>query len=225
MNRKFTILGVVLTAAFAFTAIAATSASAFTEWEFPEAGTTAFKGVQTEKLILRTNPGTLECTSHVVRGMVSAPKQPTIEVSESTATSGEEVGKKGEEYSGCTFIGLIGVAVKPNCGFFYKFSGEVDVVPEAGECVTTGLTFEAIGCRVQIKAQKGLKSAIFANAGAGSGRTVSITPSISGITYTASGCPSGNGTFSNGTYTGGKIVVSAFTNTNSGKAPRAVVVV
>ncbi len=207
MTRNLKVLVLGLVAALALTAVAASSASAFTKFK-ADTGTTSFKGSVAGTFKTITNAGTIECTSGTFRGMVTSGSEPaTIETSDSTAAAGEtEAGKKGFEASGCTFF-IFGVQIRNNgCQFRFHAptggtTGLVDIVNGGGACSTEGLTFEALGCKLHFRPQAGLSSVTYSNSGSGTGKSVKVQPNpISGITYTAEGCPSGNGTASNGVH-------------------------
>ncbi len=234
MTRNLKVLVLGLVAALALTAVAASSASAFTKFK-ADTGTTSFKGSQAGTAKFVTNAGTIECTGGTFRGMVtSGSETETVETSDSTAAAGEtEAGKKGIEYSGCTFF-IFGVSVKNN-GCQYKFhasSGQVDIVSGGGTCSTEGITFEGLGCKVHVRPQTGLSGVTYTNSGSGTGKSVTVHPNpVTGITYTAEGCPSGNGTASNGTYGDGSVsgsssvLVGGTTNTTNAMAASGVSIV
>jgi hypothetical protein len=228
MTRSLKTLGLALVAVLALTAIAASSASAFTTFEAPEAGTEAFKGTQSGTATFNTVNGSITCTGGTFRGMTTTGAHPEIATSDSNATSGAEVGTKGIEYSGCKFLGIIGVTVHNNsCQYnFHAATGVVDIVPSTGECATEGITFEAAGCKTHVRSQTGLSGVTYTNTGSGTtGRTVTVTPNVSGITYQAdTGCPTPTISHT-GTYTGSTVAVGGTTNTNTGMAARAVIIV
>jgi hypothetical protein len=226
MTRSLKTLGLALVAVLALTAIAASSASAFTTFEAPEAGTEAFKGIQSGTVTFHIENGSITCSGGTFRGMTTTGAHAEIATSDSNATSGAEVGTKGIEYSGCKFLGIIGFAINNNgCQYnFHAVTGKVDIVPPSGTCASEGITFEAAGCKTHIKSQTGLTGVTYTNGGSGTGRTMTVTPNISGIHYTAdAGCPV-SGTFTNGTYTGSTITFGGTTNTNTGMVARALII-
>jgi hypothetical protein len=169
--------------------------------------------------------------------VVSGSEPETIETSNSSETTGPEANGSGIEFSGCKFLGSIGAAVATNtCQFrFHAATGKVDIVPNSGTCASTGITFEAIGCKVKllpIAANQGLSGVTFSNSGSGSGASVNVQPNpISGISYTASGCPSGNGSFANGVFSdsgvagGSSNLLGGTTNTTSTMVPAGLSIV
>jgi hypothetical protein len=237
MTRNLKVLVLGLVAALALTAVAASSASAFTKFK-ATATTTTIKGPQAGTAKFTTNPGVIECSGGTFRGMVAAGTEPeTVETSDSAETTGPEANGKGLSYTGCKFLGFIGVEVKNNtCQYrFHAATGKVDIVPNSGTCASTGITFSAIGCNVKvlpIAANQGLSGVTFSNSGSGAGASVNVQPNpVTGISYTASGCPSGNGSFANGVYGDGSVVgssgvlVGGTTNTTSTMVPAGASIV
>jgi hypothetical protein len=220
MTRILKVLVLGLVAALPLTAVAASSASAFTKFK-ADTGTTAVKGPQKGTAKFVFNPGTIECASGTFRGMVtSGAVSATIETGDSTAAAGEaEAGKKGIEWSNCTFLGIIGRSWSNNtCQLrFHAETGKVDIVPNSGTCASTGITFETIGCKIHlfpIPANQGLSGFTFTNSGTGTGKSVTVAPNAStgvvGITYTAEGCPFGNGIeIPNGEYSDSSVAGSS----------------
>ncbi len=235
MTRNLKVLVLGLVAALALTAVAASSASAFTKFK-ADTGTTSFKGSQAGTAKFVTNAGTIECTGGTFRGMVtSGAETTTVETGESSAAAGEtEFGKKGIEWSGCTFF-IFGVSI-PSNGCQFRFhaptggtTGLVDVVNGGGTCATEGITFAALGCKLHIRPQTGLSSVTYSNSGSGTGKSVKVEPNpVTGITYTAEGCPAGNGTASNGTYGDGSVsgsssvLIGGTTNTTNSMAASGI---
>ena len=213
MIRNLKVLGLALVAVLALSAVAVSSASA-TEFE-AETGTTSGKGKQTENGKFKTKNGTIECTTGIFRGMPSAGKFTTISTADSTATSGEEVGKKGIEYSGCKFLGFINVTVNTTgCQYTFHANGETDVGCEAGKSIN----FEAGGCKTKVGTQAGLKSVSYANTTLEGKEAVKVTPAVKLIKYTAEGggCPTFEGEAADGEYTKGSTPVCGTNSTNSG---------
>jgi hypothetical protein len=230
MTRNLKVLVLGLVAALALAAVGASSASAITQFN-SESETTSFSGKQTGTAKFTTDPGSIECTGGTFRGMITKTVQTNVETSESTATSGPEVGKKGIEYSGCTFLGFVGVTVNNNgCQYNFHTNGTVDIINGGGSCSTEGITFNGGGCKVHVKPQTGLSGVTYTNGGSGTTRTITVQPNpVKEITYTAEGCiTGGNGTHSDGVYGDGStkgsssVPVGGTTTTNEGMTSKGV---
>jgi hypothetical protein len=211
MHRRLKILGLAMAAALALSAFAASSASAFTNFE-RETATSSFKGEQTEAVTWNAGGATISCTNGTFRGMTGTNlKEPTIETTDSTAGT-------GAEYSHCTFLNLINVPVSEHhCNFRFHASGTYDIVAngttaEQAECNANGITWEAAGCKVTLKPQVALNGAEYENAGTGINREVIVKFNSTNIAYTSAGCPV-NGTFTNGVCKKGRTPIKGFTST------------
>jgi hypothetical protein len=208
MIRNLKVLGLAVVAVLALTAVAVSSASAA---EFVAGtGTTSAKGSQTEAAKFKTKNGTIECSSGTFRGMISEGKHTTAETS-----AGE--GKKGIEYSGCKFLGFINVAVNTHeCQYRFHSNGEVDIIAVTegkAECEGSGITFEAAGCKTSVGTQNGLTTVSYSNTTLEGKEAIKVSPNVKSISYTASGCPSFNGTTNDGEYTKGSAPVGGSTGT------------
>ena len=199
LRRFIKLFGVSALSALALmVVVGVASASAFTNFN-AETVPVKIKGTQTETAKFTTSAGTISCTNGTFEGEQTVTPSPTVTTSLS--------------YSGCTFLGFIGVTVKPNeCKYTFHASGTADVVCPTGKSIE----FEAAGCNVKVGSQTGLTSIGYANAGTGSGRTVTVSPNVTNITYTTnSSCPGGAGTKSTGKYENGKTTVKG-TNSKGG---------
>jgi hypothetical protein len=201
--RHLKVLGVAMIAAFALTAVAAASAFAAPEFK-SEIAEGAITGTQMgSSSFTAGSNGTITCTSGMFRGMITSKSTPT----QATSDEASPATGKGIEYGGCKFLGFINVTVNPN-GCQYTFhaatpnttAGTADVTPNSGTCASTGITFTAAGCTIQIFPQTGINNIEYRNIGAGTAREINLIPSSTNIKYTAgSGCLApGSGTA--GTY-------------------------
>jgi hypothetical protein len=190
MTRILKLIGLAGMAMLAMTAIAATSAQAV---EFHAAAAPAtITGEQEEAHKFTFNWGTLSCNTATFHG-------------EQVALTAETLTISGQ-YSNCTFLGVTGVPFPMHgCDFVFHAGGTLDIVCPQGEA----WTFEASGCKMSIGSQSGLSEVVFTNLGEEGSKDVTLTPNVSGITYTQTGilCPGGQGTFSNGQYGPGATTV------------------
>jgi hypothetical protein len=195
MVRNLKIVGLAVLAMLAMTAVAATAAQAV---EFhSEVDNTILTG-KTEagsSSVLDAAGASISCTSGTFTGT-----QPTKTAGAVTLTPA---------YSDCTFLGITNTPIEMHgCQYTLHSLGQFDVT--GAPC--NGITFEAAGCKVEIKQQSLLEKVTFTNLGTGTTREVTMTPHIPGITYTSSGlCPK-SGTFSDGNYTSGNATVKGETS-------------
>ena len=189
MIRNLKTLGLAVMAMFALTAVAASAAQAI-EFHSEIENTTVTASTEAgSNSVFDAAGASISCASATFTGTQATKTSPTVTVTPA--------------YSNCTFLGVLNVPVKTNgCQYTFHANGEADVT--GASC--TAITFEATGCKVEVKKQTGLKEVTFTNIGAGATREVTVTPHVIGITYTSSGlCPK-NGTFADGNYTSGKAV-------------------
>lgn len=191
MVRNLKVLGLAVMAMLAMTAVAASAAQAVEFHSEIENTKVTGKTEAGSNSVFDAAGASISCTSATFEGTQALLTSPTVTVT--------------PVYSGCTFLGVLNVPVKTNgCQYtFHAAGGEVDVT--GASC--TAITFEATGCKVEVKKQNGLKEVTYTNFGSGTTREVTVTPHVTGITYTSSGlCPK-NGTFSDGNYTSGNATV------------------
>jgi hypothetical protein len=190
MIRNLKTLGLAVMAMFALTAVAASAAQAV-EFHSEIENTTLTASTEAgSNSVFDAAGASISCASATFTGTQAAKTSATVTVTPA--------------YTSCTFLGVLNVPVEMHgCQYRFHAGGEVDVV--GAPC--NGITFEAVGCKVEVKEQTGLKEATYTNLGSGTTREVTVTPHVTGITYTSSGlCPK-NGTFSDGNYTSGNAVV------------------
>jgi opacity protein-like surface antigen len=190
MVRNLKVLGLAVMAMLAMTAVAASAAQAVEFHSEIENTTITAKTEAGSNSVFDAAGASISCTSGTFTGTQAAKTAETVTVTPA--------------YSGCTFLGILNVPVEMHgCQYTFHANGETDVT--GASC--TGITFEATGCKVEVKKQNGLKEVTYTNIGAGTTREVTVTPHVTGITYTSSGlCPK-NGTFSDGNYTSGNATV------------------
>lgn len=123
-------------------------------------------------------------------------------------------------YTGCTFIG-VGVDVDMgSCAYRFHASGTVDVVDSGGNCDEDKITFHGdaffglITCKVEVGEQEGLEHVGYANKVENGKEHVTVTPTVTGIsgTATAKGGGCTGGAFSNGDYTTGPTTVKGYSD-------------
>jgi hypothetical protein len=189
MIRNLKALGLAVMAIFALTAVASSAAQAIEFHSEIENTTVTAKTETGSNSVFDAAGASISCASGTFTGSQAAKTSPTLTVTPA--------------YSGCTFLGVLNVPVNMNgCQYTFNANGEVAVI--GASC--TAITFEAELCKVEVGKQSGLKEVTYTNIGAGTTREVTVTPHVTGITYTSSGlCPK-NGTFSDGNYTSGNAV-------------------
>jgi hypothetical protein len=187
MIRNLKVLGLAVVAVLALTAVMASAASAasYTASAYPATATGSnTKGSE----VFTTEGGKVECDSHF-QGSLSAASS-TLTVT--------------PKYTGCEAFGFLEATVSfESCDYLFHAtstsSTTVDVVCPAGQSVK----ITAGTCKVEIKAQTGLKSVGTTN----SGSSVIAKPNVTGIAYTVTQdgflCPfGGTGNKTGATYTG-----------------------
>ncbi|HEY1853020.1 MAG TPA: hypothetical protein VGG40_00405 [Solirubrobacterales bacterium] len=142
-----------------------------------ESSPTFLAGEQMTENIVTVNGGALKCTKQVFQ---SAEIIGTNWLTSSLAP----------ELSGCTFIGQTATANTSGCKIVLTASssvaGTMAISCEAGKSIT--YTANTSKCTVTIPAQEpGTPTISFTNEGSGATRTILVTWSVSGITYTSSG--------------------------------------
>ena len=111
-------------------------------------------------------------------------------------------------YSGCTTAGQAVTVTNTGCLFKFTANGEVHVANDESKVCKHGAGNSPIdiaftNCNVEVGAQtlKGIKYTQV-------GQTVTVEPSVTGITYNSEGAACPYGTTSNGTYKTGNTIVS-----------------
>jgi hypothetical protein len=174
------------------------TASAQAKLFHAETAPATVKGEQEESSSFTTNAGTITCTNGTFTGESSVVTTETLDINFS--------------YSGCTFLGVAGVAVEPRgCHYRFNANGPVGVVGTS--CDAEPIRFSALTCTVTIGARENesLNAVSYTNLGTGTTRTVTVTPAVTGITYTTSaGCVNGAETAHNGKYEKGATLVKGF---------------
>jgi hypothetical protein len=200
MIRSLKLLGVVVAAAFAMSAVAASGAQAFTQFTCTSEPTCIAKFSQdpTEpKQTFETHAGRLVCSEFSGHGMgTSGESEITIESPAYNECESEET-----ELSASVNFGT--------CDYVAFANGEVELNPSTctvtitggGGCTTTvpgGQRFSSSGTAAPFN-----KPLTFTNVETGGIMEVTIHVHATGIHYsTSSNCPGGGGSFTNGTYIG-----------------------
>jgi hypothetical protein len=192
------VFSLALVAAFALSALVAPAAFATYD---SEVASTTLSGSQVTTNSFTTDVGTLKCSIATVSG-----------VSTGTAVSGGFTASEWglhPNYGTCSLSGQPVDFFTAGCG--YLLATAVSKKAAATILCETGKAFVikdtvGLGCEVTIKAQTPGGSAGFTNNGTGTGRTVLVTWSLTGIAYTwTAGCPNSKGkagSNTNGTYSG-----------------------
>jgi hypothetical protein len=193
-GHSIRMLGIALIAAFAMSAVAASAASAaeFQAAEYPAKVNATNVGAHTFKA---GAIGTISCNNATFTGTEFL-AGPSTSLTVTPA------------YSGCTFLGVVGVVVHTNgCTYRFNepvgtrpsFTGSVDVLCPTGNAIT----FTAGTCTVSVPAQTGLETVEYTDVTSGGSESVTVAAGVSGIAYTGSVlCPNEPGTHANGEYSG-----------------------
>jgi hypothetical protein len=204
MTRNLKVLGLALMAAFALSAVGASTASAATELFHSEVEPTILEGAQIGADKITTTAGVLTCTSVVLKGTMT---QKTV--SDLTLHL---------ELSGCTLSGAEFVSATVNTtGCNYTFtqpnskSGVVDNVCEAGKNITA----TAFGCTITFSSQNNL-AVSYKNTGTGTTRDLDVTFAMSNTIYQHTGFTCGTGSGTTGTQVG-EFTMKGYTDTNGTK--------
>lgn len=214
MTRKIKALGLALVAAFAMSAVAASSASASHPFHFgSEEVHTEITGTQhAGEDVFTTNGGTVKCNTATYTATTNATKVTDITVT--------------PHYTSCKAFGFINVPIdmdgcdytfttgtlETTAGGVEDYEGSVHIV-----CPGTGhehaIRITAPGCEVTVPAQTPTGGKItFTNIGSGTTRQVTVDVALTGIHYTEheiSGFPNCNTetvTETNGTYNGSALI-------------------
>ena len=169
------ILGLAIVAVLAMSALSASMASAA---EFnAEKTPVTITGAQVEENVLTTTAGTVKCTGTKFVGTSSTSPTTTITVN---AT-----------YTGCTGFGFPATVSMNGCHFTLHISpgvatGTADVLCSGNEITVVASSGGTTKCTVHVKAQNGLGTITYTNAGAASGSTreVLLDLNLSKIHYT-----------------------------------------
>jgi hypothetical protein len=142
---------------------------------------------------LTTSAGTMSCSLGSLSGFQSTTATIQLTVSPS--------------FSGCTFLGIFGVAVNPNgCDFVLLSFGIMEI-----NCFTaTYMTFSAVGCVIKIGSQSGLSNVSYSNIGSGTTTELTVGYQVTNIKYhTGEGCPGGTVNGTTGGLSGGDVDIRA----------------
>jgi len=199
MTSKLKVLLLATMAMTAMTAFSVASAQAFTKFTNPEGGNTTITSTpdstgRTAHHVFDTPAGAITCSTADFKGTTSA-----SETTEETITF---------EYTNCTFDSL-GTTLQPNgCDYVFHVNGAVDIKCSTG----SEISYAVESCRIKIPAQTGLSGASgtagITYTNINSSTEITATASVVSIHGTASGCPSGNGVFTNGEYTTGNTILT-----------------
>jgi hypothetical protein len=207
MNRSYRALLLATLAAAAMTAFSAASAQAFTKFNNASGGNTTIIGKpdgtgKTAHHVLTTPAGSITCSTADLQGTTSVTESVTLALD--------------FEYTNCTFAGISTTVQPHGCELVVNANGGGELwCPSSMD-----VTFEAAGCKVSIPSQVG--SEVLGYTNINSSTEITATTSIKGVRGTASGCASGNGSFTNGEYTTGNIIFTGQEDPGSGMKPLKV---
>jgi len=135
--------------------------------------------------------GAITCNEVTFDATIAEKTAPTI-----TAT--------GIQYHTCTFLGQSATVNMNGCDYTLHASTQVTIDCEG----TKKISFEAVGCKVEVGAQGPLNSVHYHTIKPGTIDEVTVEPKVTGISGTASGnCPVA-GAFSTGEYTTGNVIAT-----------------
>jgi hypothetical protein len=187
MIRNLKALGLALVAVAAFAAFASAAASAA---EFHSEGkSTLLTGAQESTNTFTANAGTTHCATATFEG-----------TSSSTGTTQTNQNVK-PTYSSCKLTAFGGeslnATVDTGCEYNLSANGPVTL-----ECGASSMRVTAPFCTITVNGQT-VNKAEYSNVGTGTTREILVTSKVTGLKYTQSAfCPTGGGTFENGTYNG-----------------------
>jgi hypothetical protein len=187
MIRNLKALGLALVAVAAFAAFASASASA-AEFHSEGKGTT-LTGAQETVNTFTANAGTTHCQSAKFTGTTSG-----------TSTT-QATQKVTPAYTECKLTAFGGeslnATVDVGCEYNLSANGPVNI-----ECGTSSMRVTAPFCTITVNGQE-VNKASYSNVGTGTTREILVKSEVTGLKYTQSAfCPTGGGTFENGTYNG-----------------------
>jgi hypothetical protein len=193
MSRKLKVLGVAFTVAMAFSAVMAAAASAVFHSEVEH---TIITGSQTTRNSFTVNAGTTHCETATFEGTLSAKTTdeatvtPTYSNCKLTAFGGETLNAT-VDVNNCHYLITTDGVVHLTCGGATGTAG-------AGTSIQVTAPF----CTVTVAPQT-INKVDFVNVGEGTTREIDVVATGAKIKYTQSAfCPTGGGTFENGTYIG-----------------------
>jgi len=202
MIRTLKALMVAATAALMLGAIGASAAQAHTPAVFNKPAeavqlTTLADGTTGKEKhhVFDAAGGNITCAG------VEAPA--TVAGTETTVTS---ILTTSVTYTGpCVFGGQTAVVNMNECNYRFHASGQVDIVCPEGKFITFNVP--ATGCDVDVPGQAGLGTVSYTNIANGD---VTLSPVVKNIEYTVTGagCPVVAGTYNNGEYTTGNVIVA-----------------
>jgi len=201
MIRKVKVMGLALVAVFAMTAVAASAASAAeAHFKWPSGTTklTASQAATSGEQVFTTKFGTVKCQE--VSGSA------TVTGTEATTVTGENIRYNDTGKTTCrapfgttATIEMNGCHYQFNAGTLVTGKEESNGSVTLKGCNATGhITINATGCVITV-AQEQILSPVTYRA---SGGVVTIVPSVSNITYSASGILCSGSGLTGGTYTG-----------------------
>jgi hypothetical protein len=169
MIRKLKFLGFSLVAVLAMSAVGASAASAFTQFNAEKTPVTLTGKQEGTSNAFDVQFGEVKCTTALYNGRTTETPDTTVKVT--------------PHYTGCTFAGVSATIDMNSCYYTLHINSEAaknvaDVVCPTGEEITvTGGT----KCTVHVKGQSNLGPITYANSGMASGPTREVTLGLDGI--------------------------------------------
>ncbi|HEX9967947.1 MAG TPA: hypothetical protein VGB06_08365 [Solirubrobacterales bacterium] len=188
MPRKVKAVGLALTAALALIALAASSASATNPRFHSEVAHTSLTGEQEIRNTFSVNAGTIHCSTATFAGTAAEATTTQLTIAPT--------------YNGCklttvTLETLEATVDMNGCHYLFTPGGQVHLT-----CPSAPIRVTAPLCTVSVAPQT-VEKVDYTNVGEGTTRSVTVTSTATSLTYTQSSfCPTGGGTFSNGSYAG-----------------------
>jgi hypothetical protein len=183
----------------AMSAFSIASAQAFTKFTNPNGGNTT---------IVSTPDGTGKTAHHVTVTPAGSITCSTVDFHGTTSVVESEVTTLTPICTNATFAGIGTTIAQHECDYSFHINGSVDIKCPVGH----DITWEAAGCKITILPQDGLSGpsgvagVVYHNIT--SSTEITFSMSLVSIHGEASGCASGNGTFTNGEYTTGNTILT-----------------
>jgi hypothetical protein len=200
MTRNLKALGLAIVAALALTALVVSSASATNPQFHSEDAHTNITGEQEVRNTFSVNAGTIHCSTATFEGTSSLATTTQLTIAPTY---------KSCNLTTVTLETLEAVVDMNGCHYLFTSNGEVHL-----NCPSAPIRVTAPLCTVTVHPQT-VKSVDYVNVGEGKTRSVTVTSTATSLAYTQSSfCPTGGGSFNNGTYAGSVTTTCAETEKN-----------
>jgi hypothetical protein len=215
MTHNLKALGLALLAAFAMSAVAASSASAVKEFH-SDIEKTVLTGTDTPgtQSQFTTPHNTIKCTTNLYEGTATAKTVKEITVTHTVTGCSENNGFTVHvNFNGCHYKFTLEEGIFNTPGGTTHTRGPIHIVCPVGKEIELLVTVPIFAdCLIKIPAQTPTKPTVdYTNQGAGTTQDVEVVSTVEGITYTEEGstCPTG-GTHNDATFDA-NVTVKGFT--------------